>query len=139
MKPGKPLARHTPLRTLRGLKPSDLPPGLRLKPDAFKPAKPIKRSRPKTTPARKAAEGKPCLVRLPGVCNGDPATTVLAHYRLAGTCGTGMKPIDALGAWACSDCHAEADRRTRKLEADFVRLCFAEGVMRTIVEREKGA
>jgi hypothetical protein len=93
-------------------------------------------ARPKMTPARKEARGKPCMVRIPGVCNGDPETTVLAHYRLAGYCGTGMKPIDALGAWACSACHDECDRRTRKLETDFVRLCFAEGVMRTLAEIE---
>ncbi len=24
-----------------------------------------------------------------------------------------MKPDDLIGAWACSDCHAEIDRRTR--------------------------
>lgn len=71
------------------------------------------------------------MVRLPGVCNHDPETTVLAHYRLAGTCGTGIKPNDEQAAWACSACHDECDRRTRHLDADYVRLCHAEGVMRT--------
>lgn len=79
---------------------------------------------------RKLARGKPCMVRLP-CCNGNPETTVLAHYRLAGTCGAGMKPDDEQAAWACSACHDECDRRTRKLEADFVRLAHAEGVFRT--------
>jgi hypothetical protein len=73
------------------------------------------------------------MVRIPGVCNGDPATTVLAHYRLPGTCGVGMKPPDLLGAWACSACHDEVDRRTRHytLSPDELKAAFAEGVMRT--------
>jgi hypothetical protein len=97
----------------------------------------MRSSKPKMTPARSNARGKPCMVRIPGVCNGDPETTVLAHYRLAGYCGVGMKPIDALGAWACSACHDECDRRTRKMESDFVRLAHAEGVMRTLAEIER--
>lgn len=83
---------------------------------------------------RDLARGQPCMVRLPNVCNGNPETTVLAHYRLAGTCGAGTKPDDEQGAWACSACHDECDRRTRKLETDFVRLAHAEGVLRTQYE-----
>ena len=45
------------------------------------------------TDYRKLAKGKPCLVRLPG-CNGNRETTILAHYRLSGYCGVGMKPDD---------------------------------------------
>jgi len=37
---------------------------------------------------RREARNRPCMVRIPGVCNHDDTTTVLAHYRLAGTCGT---------------------------------------------------
>ena len=91
----------------------------------------MKSSRPKMTEARKSAKGQPCMIRLPGICNGDPETTVLAHYRLAGYCGTGLKPPDELGAYACSACHDEADRRTRIMDTEYVRLCHAEGVMRT--------
>lgn len=83
------------------------------------------------TDLRKLAKGRECQVRLDGICNHNPETTVLAHYRMAGTCGTGIKPNDLQGAWACSDCHDEIDRRTRILESEFVRLCHAEGVMRT--------
>lgn len=86
---------------------------------------------------RKLAKGKPCMVRLPSVCNGNPDTTVLAHYRLAGTCGIGTKPHDHQAAWACSACHDECDRRTRILETEFVRLCHAEGVLRTQAEIRK--
>lgn len=79
----------------------------------------------------KLARGRECQVRLP-CCNYNVETTVLAHYRLAGTCGAGMKPNDLQGAWACSACHDEIDRRTRNFDIDFVRLAHAEGVFRTI-------
>ncbi|EHP0911263.1 DUF1364 family protein, partial [Escherichia coli] len=39
---------------------------------------------------RKAARGRECQVRIPGVCNGNSETSVLAHIRLAGLCGTGI-------------------------------------------------
>lgn len=78
-----------------------------------------------------SARGEQCQVRLIGVCNHNPETVVLAHYRMAGTCGVGIKPIDIQGAYACSACHDEIDRRTQYLEEDEVRLAFAEGVMRT--------
>lgn len=81
---------------------------------------------------RREAKGRECQVRLSGICNHDPATTVLAHYRLSGTCGLGMKPNDLQGAWACSSCHDEVDRRTRILENEYVRLAHADGVIRTI-------
>jgi hypothetical protein len=87
---------------------------------------------------RQAAKGRPCQVRIPGICNHDPATTVLAHYRLAGACGVGQKPHDLLGAWACSACHDAIDRRTHKdTERDFLRLAHAEGVLRTIDQLTK--
>ena len=62
---------------------------------------------------RKEAKGRECMVRLPGICGG------------------GRKPNDKRGAWACSACHDECDRRTRKLGNEFVRLAHAEGVFRT--------
>ena len=73
------------------------------------------------------------MVRLPG-CNGRRETTVLAHYRLAGYCGTGMKPDDYIfGAWACSHCHDAVDQRIELEGHDrgVIRLAHAEGIMRT--------
>lgn len=61
---------------------------------------------------RKAARGRECQVRIPGVCNGNPETSVLAHIRLAGLCCTGIKPPDLIATIACSACHDEIDRRT---------------------------
>ena len=52
-----------------------------------------------------SARGERCQIRFPGICNHDPETTVFAHYRLAGYCGTGIKPPDFMGAYACSRCH----------------------------------
>jgi len=72
---------------------------------------------------RKYAQDQPCTVRIPGVCDGGGPTTVLAHYRLAGTCGTGKKPPDLLGAHCCGPCHAYVGDRSHDL---------AEGVMRTL-------
>ncbi|CNB81142.1 hypothetical protein B7R70_06795 [Yersinia pseudotuberculosis] len=80
---------------------------------------------------RKEARGRECQIRIPGVCNGNPETVVLTHYRLAGTCGTGIKPSDEQAAWGCSMCHDECDRRTRLIDGDTARLYHAEGVMRT--------
>jgi hypothetical protein len=83
------------------------------------------------TNLRNAAEMRPCMIRLPGICSHNDAQTVLAHVRLAGVTGAGQKAPDLLGAWACMHCHDEVDRRTRNLENDFVRLAFLEAVMRT--------
>ena len=81
---------------------------------------------------RKLAKGQPCMIRVPGVCNRDPATTVLAHYRMAGLCGAGMKPPDALGAFSCSACHDAVDGRVKSTWSRCeLRLMHAEGVFRT--------
>lgn len=88
---------------------------------------------------RKLARGQDCMVRIPGVCNGNPETTVLAHYRLAGACGMGVKPPDIMGAWCCSACHDAVDGRAvirglsqELIARDEIRLAHAEGVMRTL-------
>lgn len=83
------------------------------------------------TKLTKAARGRACQIRIPGVCNGNPETTVLAHYRMAGTCGMGMKPNDLQGAWACSACHDACDGRRHVISREEARLLHSEGVMRT--------
>lgn len=81
---------------------------------------------------RKEARGRGCQVRLVGVCNHDDSTVVLAHYRMAGLNGVGMKPDDMFGAWACSACHDAVDMRTKtRYSYDELRLAHAEGVLRT--------
>jgi hypothetical protein len=76
---------------------------------------------------RKEARGRECQIRIPGCCNGNPETTCLAHYRLAGISGMGIKPPDLIGAWACSACHNYVDTHN-DLET---KLAFAHGVFRT--------
>ena len=81
---------------------------------------------------RKSARGQQCQIRLIGICNHNPETVVLAHYRMAGTCGTGMKPSDIQAAYACSRCHDVVDGRLKTdLSRDEIQTAFAEGVMRT--------
>ncbi|HBA6506450.1 TPA: DUF1364 family protein [Escherichia coli] len=84
---------------------------------------------------------------LPDYCN-DPSASwpIIEKYRIsiinldedewgargvAGICGTGMKPDDLIGAWACSACHDEIDRRTMILDNKDARLYHLEGVIRT--------
>ena len=61
---------------------------------------------------RKLARGQECFLRLPGICNHNPETTVLAHIRNQWF-GGGSKPPDICGIFACSSCHDEIDGRTR--------------------------
>ena len=58
---------------------------------------------------RKSAKGRSCQVRIPGICNGDSETTVLAHLNGG---GMGIKQPDLFGAFCCFSCHNCLDRRT---------------------------
>ena len=81
---------------------------------------------------RDLARDQDCTVRLESVCNCNPETTVLAHFRMIDISGAGMKSSDLLGAWACSACHDAIDRRAHMdLDRDFVQLAHLKGVMRT--------
>jgi hypothetical protein len=72
-------------------------------------------------------------VRLPGICNHNSETVVLAHVRLPGVSGMSLKASDLIGAWACSACHDAIDRRAHTdLDRDYVRLAHLEGMVRTI-------
>ena len=87
---------------------------------------------------RNAARGRPCMIRLEGICNHNPETTVLAHISLPGVSGMGLKADDLLGAWACSSCHDAVDRRSNTdLDRDYVRLAHLEGMVRTIAQLRK--
>lgn len=89
---------------------------------------------------RKEARGRACMVRLVGICNHNSETVVLAHVRLPGVSGMGIKaPSDILGAWACSACHDAIDRRDTHtaLTRDEVRLAHYEGMARTIAQLAK--
>lgn len=98
-------------------------------------AKAVKKAtrRPKTTKARKAAQGRACQIRVPGYCEQGTETVVLCHYRLSGLSGTGMKPPDWLGAYGCATCHSCVDGRIKTPHShDTLRLWHAEGCFRTM-------
>lgn len=71
-----------------------------------------KAARPAMTPIRRAARGQDCTLQILGVCNGDPATTVLCHSnQLADGKGMGLKAPDSAAVFACSSCHDVLDGR----------------------------
>ena len=86
---------------------------------------------------REFARGKPCQLRIPGVCSFDPATTVLAHIRRGGIGGTGMKPPDICGVHACNRCHDVIDGRVPHPKAD-LDTYILEGLVRTLAVVAKG-
>lgn len=98
-------------------------------------AKRMKSAGPKMTPIRKAAQGEDCTIQIPGVCNCDPATTVLCHSnRLADGKGMGLKAPDTAAAFGCSACHDVLDgRRARPewLSLDMLLVAFDAAVVRT--------
>ena len=57
------------------------------------------------------AKGKPCLLRVPGVCNNNPETTVAAHSNCHehGKAHT-RKADDFYSVWACYACHTWLDQ-----------------------------
>lgn len=70
------------------------------------------------------------MVRLVGICNRDPETVILAHFRLIGASGMGLKIPDVIGAWCCAACHSYVDSH----KDDETQLSFARGVFRTQLE-----
>ena len=82
----------------------------------------------------KLARGKDCQVRIEGVCNFNPETTVLAHVRIIGVSGLGMKSPSILGAWACAACHQACDTGQYNgvhYEREFCELALLRGMART--------
>ncbi len=83
-----------------------------------------------------SASGGECQIRMPGICNRDAATTVWCHLNGG---GTGTTVPDIHGSYGCSSCHDEVDRRTRKTDLDYAKLCHHEGMVRSqLMLIEKG-
>lgn len=57
------------------------------------------------------ARGKPCLLRIAGVCCGDPSTTVACHSNWSdhGKAGS-RKADDQYTVWGCVTCHSWLDQ-----------------------------
>jgi hypothetical protein len=61
------------------------------------------------TKKSKAARGQPCTLKIPGTCNGNTETTVLAHV---GRHGSAKRNHDDEAVNSCSACHDAIDYRT---------------------------
>jgi hypothetical protein len=86
----------------------------------------MKSKGPRMTPIRKAARNQDCTLRIPGVCNFDPATTVLCHSNaLADGKGMGLKAPDTEACFGCSSCHDVLDGRAPR--PDWLSLLLLEG------------
>jgi hypothetical protein len=122
----KPMKRTSFVRSL--LKPS-------MAAKVGKTVKAWKSNRPKSTPIRQSAKNEECTIRLPMVCNYDPATTVLCHSNeLADGKGMGLKAPDTAAAYGCSACHDVVDgRRPRPdgLSLELVASLFREAIAQT--------
>jgi len=77
---------------------------------------------------RKQARGRECQIRIYGICNGNPETSVLCHLPSG---GMGIKSSDIHASIGCSSCHDEVDRRTRKLSKEEAELALLQGMVRT--------
>ena len=66
-------------------------------------------SKVRSNKIRKSARGQECTVRIQGVCNFNPETTVLAH--VGKDRGMSLKCDDSFAVYACSDCHDWIDGR----------------------------
>ena len=90
----------------------------------------------KVSKITESARGRECQIRIPGRCNGDPATVVLCHANgSAAGKGIGMKSPDMLGAYGCSACHDCYDGRSSVpygKTKDDIKLMFLEGHARSL-------
>lgn len=100
----------------------------------------LKSSKPKMTPARKAAKGCDCTVQFPG-CPNARETTVLAHLRMYGGGGMGIKPHDSEAVFADAYCHDRLDGRVPMWfgDGESRHEYIARALIRTLrIQREKG-
>ena len=78
----------------------------------------------------KSAKDQPCQVRIPGVCNHRPETTVFAHLNGA---GMGTKFKGPIGAYACYRCHMSVDGHIKTTYTkDELELFHLQGMARTL-------
>ena len=83
---------------------------------------------------RKFARNQECQIRIFGVCNGNPETTVWAHFSLCGVSGMGLKSPDICGALACSSCHDVIDGRAK---SDLTRVQIESHMLHGLVRSLK--
>lgn len=83
----------------------------------------------KSNKLRASARGQDCTLRVPGRCNFNPETTVLAHLP-CGQKGMGMKSPDNMAVFACSSCHDLLDGRAQGEPIDY------QDVLRALAETQ---
>jgi hypothetical protein len=81
---------------------------------------------------RKSARDENCSIRIPGVCNGNPQTTVLAHVNTVRK-GIGIKSNDIHAFYSCSCCHDVVDGRRK---SEFSRAALIEYQLDAMVETQ---
>jgi hypothetical protein len=97
----------------------------------------------KSQAIRDSARGEECRIRLVGVCNCNPETTVWCHLPIseAGR-GGALKGLDELGCYGCSACHDVVDGRAPRppgMTRESVLLDFLFGMARSFVRlKQKG-
>ena len=68
---------------------------------------------------RESARGETCSLRIPGVCNSDPATTVFCHLGKKGEATNKRNGDEAMnGVYGCNRCHDAIDFRSRVFLSD---------------------
>lgn len=75
-----------------------------------------KQKRIKNKKLTNSAKGEECTLRIPGVCNFNPETTVAAHINGA---GMATKSDDPLISYGCSDCHQWLDGDYIKMDLEY--------------------
>ncbi len=78
---------------------------------------------------RNSARGQECQVRMPGVCNRNNETVILAHVGKGS--GMGQKCDDIHATYACSACHDVIDGRVRIGDPRINRLYAYDAMVRT--------
>lgn len=63
---------------------------------------------------RDMAQGRPCMLMVPAICNARTDTTVLCHQNEGK--GMSLKQSDAMAVWGCSACHEWYDRSSAPRE-----------------------
>jgi len=87
----------------------------------------------------RGSRGQQCTLRIPGVCNNDPATVVAAHIR-DGHKGGGTKASDISVLNACHSCHMVFDGQAKMPSGDVIPhdvWCFyaLRGLQETLEQR----
>lgn len=65
----------------------------------------------KSNKIRQSARGEECTLQIAGVCNHDPATTVLCHIGFNDGTAKRRRPNERNAVYGCSACHDVIDGR----------------------------